>query len=105
MNDFQIYDYEKKMRSQEVEKLTAESEKLNLKVEELTEKGKEQLTSYASDGSVKMDFAAESTIYGIGDIVGAKETITGTFVKEKITKKIVTINKGETNIEYEVGEL
>lgn len=74
-------------------------------IEELTEKGKEQLTSYASDGSVKMDFAAESTIYGIGDIVGAKETITGTFVKEKITKKIVTINKGETNIEYEVGEL
>lgn len=74
-------------------------------IEELTEKGKEKLASYASDGSVKMDFEAESTIYGIGDIVGAKETTTGTFVKEKITKKIVTINKSETNIEYEVGEL
>ncbi len=74
-------------------------------IEELTEKGKEKLASYTSGGSVKMDFAAESTIYSIGDIVGAKETITGTFVKEKITKKIVTINKGETNIEYEVGEL
>lgn len=33
-----VYDYEKKMRSQEVENLTVESEKLNLKVKELTGK-------------------------------------------------------------------
>ena len=43
-----VYDYEKKMRSQEVEKLTAESEKLNLKVEELTEKA-EALMQFNSD--------------------------------------------------------
>ena len=43
-----VYDYEKKMRSQEVEKLTAESEKLNLKVEELTEKA-EALMQFESD--------------------------------------------------------
>lgn len=45
-----VYDYEKKMRSQEVEKLTAESEKLNLKVEELTEKA-EALMQFNSDMS------------------------------------------------------
>ena len=43
-----VYDYEKKMRSQEVEKLTVESEKLNLKVEELTEKV-EALMQFNSD--------------------------------------------------------
>ena len=45
-----VYDYEKKMRSQEVEKLTTESEKLNLKVEELTEKA-EALMRFNSDMS------------------------------------------------------
>lgn len=43
-----VYDYEKKMRSQEVEKLTAESEKLNLKVEELTERA-ETLMQFESN--------------------------------------------------------
>ena len=43
-----VYDYEKKMRSEEVEKLTEESEKLNLKVEELTEKA-EALMQFNSD--------------------------------------------------------
>ena len=43
-----VYDYEKKMRSEEVEKLTAESKKLNLKVEELTEKA-EALMQFNSD--------------------------------------------------------
>ncbi len=43
-----VYDYEKKMRSEEVKKLTAESEKLNLKVEELTEKA-EALMQFESN--------------------------------------------------------
>ena len=72
-------------------------------LEDLKEKGIEKLKSYAS-GNVKMNFDAESTVYDIGDIVGAKEIITGSFVKERIIKKIVTIKKGQTNIEYKVGE-
>ncbi|MBQ8783141.1 MAG: plasmid recombination protein [Clostridia bacterium] len=43
-----VYDYEKKMRSQEVERLTEESEKLNLRVEELTEKA-EALMQFESN--------------------------------------------------------
>ncbi len=73
-------------------------------LEELQKSGTGKLKEYISGGTAKMDFKAEATVYDVGDIVGAKEIVTGTFVKEKITKKIVTINKGQTNIEYKVGE-
>ena len=72
--------------------------------EELKTKGTEKLKEYWSSDTSKMNFDSETTAYDVGDIVGAKEIVTGIFVKEKITKKIVTINKGETNIEYKVGE-
>lgn len=57
-----------------------------------------------SDGKVDIDFETEAVEYDIGDTVGSKEIITDIFVKEKITKKIVTISKGKANIEYKVGE-
>ena len=72
-------------------------------LEDLKAKGIEKLSSYA-DGSVKMNFDAESPVYDIGDIVGAKEIITGSFVKERIIKKIVTIKNGQITISYKVGE-
>jgi hypothetical protein len=72
--------------------------------EELKTKGIEKLKGYWSSDTTKMNFDSETTAYDVGDIVGAKEIVTGILVKEKITKKIVTINKGETNIEYKVGE-
>ena len=71
---------------------------------ELKEKGTEKLAEYAKAGKVSIDFTEESDMYDIGDIVGAKEIVTGTSVTRKIEKKIVTIKKGETNIEYKVGE-
>lgn len=73
-------------------------------LEELKKSGIAKLKEFWSSDTVKMDFAAENTVYDVGDIVSAKEIITGTLVKEKITKKIVTIEKGKTNIEYKVGE-
>ena len=51
-----VYDYEKKMRSQEVEKLTAESEKLNLKVEELTEKAEALMQFESNISEIAEDF-------------------------------------------------
>lgn len=72
-------------------------------VEKLTTDGTKKLKEYNS-GKVDMDFAAELTVYDVGDIVGSKEIMTGVFVKEKITKKIVTIEKGTTTIKYEVGD-
>ena len=51
-----VYDYEKKMRSEEVEKLTAESEKLNLKVEELTEKAEALMQFESNMNEIAEDF-------------------------------------------------
>lgn len=72
--------------------------------EKLKESGTKKFKELLSDGKADIDFDAESTDYDIGDIVGSKEIITGIEVKEKITKKIVTISKGTTNIEYKVGD-
>lgn len=73
-------------------------------LDELIKNGKEKLRGYVSEDKVQMDFGAEDVIYDVGDIVGAKEIITGIAVTEKITKKIVTITQGLVNIHYKVGE-
>lgn len=72
--------------------------------EELEAEGKERLKESASSDSVKMSFGADDNTYDIGDIVGAREIITGIAVAKAITKKIVTINKGKISIQYKVGE-
>ena len=51
-----VYDYEKKMRSEEVEKLTKESEKLNLKVEELTEKAEAMMQFESNISEIAENF-------------------------------------------------
>ncbi len=71
---------------------------------ELTIGGREKLTGYAAADKVDINFDAESFIYDIGDIVGAKDITTGLSATKEITKKIVTINNGHANIEYKVGE-
>ena len=73
-------------------------------LEELEQGGRKILEEAATEGTVKMSFATEETVYDIGDIVGSKDIITGIETKATITKKIVTINKGKINIEYEVGD-
>lgn len=72
-------------------------------VEKLITDGTKKLTEYNTAGKVNIDFDTELTVYDVGDIVGAKEVITGVFVKEKIIKKIVTIEKGATKIDYKIG--
>lgn len=73
-------------------------------LEELEQGGRKILKEAATEGTVRMSFAAEETVYDIGDIVGSKDIITGIAAKAAIKKKIVTINKGKINIEYEVGD-
>ena len=51
-----VYDYEKKMRSEEVAKLAEESEKLNLKVEELTEKAEALMQFESNMSEIAEDF-------------------------------------------------
>ena len=73
-------------------------------LEELEAEGIEKLKEYVTGGCVKLSFDAESNVYDIGDIVGAKDIITGVEVATQISSKIVTINKGQISIEYKVGE-
>lgn len=69
--------------------------------DDLTE---EKLQKYLSVDNVQVDFSPDEAVYDVGDIIGAKEVVTGISVKEKITKKIVTISQGSVNINYKVGE-
>lgn len=73
-------------------------------VEELVKNGTEKFIELANTDKVQMDFTADDTTYDVGDIIGAKEIVTGTVASAKITKKIVTIRQGEVNIQYKVGE-
>lgn len=72
--------------------------------EELEESGRKRLLeAYSGADSLEVNFQNDES-YDIGDIVGAREEITGTSVSRKVVKKIVTINKKGINIECQVGE-
>ena len=71
---------------------------------ELLSKGMEELEKYQNKDEVKIDFVSDEESYDIGDIVGAKDHITGLEVSTEITKKIVTVQNGVTKISYKVGE-
>lgn len=72
--------------------------------EELRKGGIDIIKASWNSNTVSFDFDSDTLVYDIGDIVGAKEIMTGTEVAADITKKIVNI-KGETiTIQYEVGE-
>ncbi|MGD6877827.1 hypothetical protein [Bacillus infantis] len=73
-------------------------------LEDLEAGGKEKIKESYAQNKVSMDFDAEGTVYDIDDIVGSKDIQTGIEVKESIAKKIVSINKGEININYKVGD-
>lgn len=80
-------------------------ENVNAKSEDLEQGGIDLIKeAYAGSSKIDLAFNNESVVYDIGDIVGAKEYITGIEVAEKITKKIVTIDKGKIDIKYKVGE-
>ena len=72
--------------------------------EELLKAGRERLRELHDTDSLKVDFEAEDDLYNVGDIVGAVDNVTGISIAAEITKKIVTIKDGRTNISYEVGD-
>lgn len=72
--------------------------------EELEEGGSEILEKSWNSDSVKIDFTNASSVYDIGDIVGAKENTTGISISQRIIKKIVTLKNDRATISYKVGE-
>lgn len=72
--------------------------------EELMQGGIERIKeSWASD-EINFNFSANDKTYDVGDVVGAKEYVTGIEVSAEITKKIVSIKDNTTTISYKVGE-
>ena len=72
--------------------------------DELRQGGIDLIQESWNSNEIKFDFNSEAETYDVGDIVGAKEMVTGIEVNTEITKKIVTINNNTTTISYEVGE-
>lgn len=72
--------------------------------EELRKGGVELLEKAWSSDEVDFDFDSDDESYDIGDIIGAKEKVTGAEVSAEITKKIISIKNNTTTISYKVGE-
>lgn len=72
--------------------------------EKLREGGIEKIQESWAGSKIDFDFNADDYVYDIGDIVGAKERLTGIEVNAEITKKIVKIQNNTTTISYKVGE-
>lgn len=72
--------------------------------EELRQGGIDMIYESWHADELKFDFEAEEEGYDVGDIVGAKEKLTGIEVNAEITKKIVKISNETTIISYKVGE-
>lgn len=72
--------------------------------EELRQGGIDIISESWNSDEIKFDFESDEEKYDIGDIVGAKEKLTGIEVAAEITKKIVKISNYTTTISYKVGE-
>ena len=72
-------------------------------VEELEQGGIELLQNAWNTDTLEVNFDATRN-YDIGDIVGARENVTGIFMAKDIIKKIVTINNDLETVSYKVGD-
>jgi hypothetical protein len=71
--------------------------------EELEKGGIEALQAAWNEGELQLNLDSTSS-YDIGDIVGAREIITGITMARPIVQKIVTIEKDIVKITHKVGE-
>lgn len=73
--------------------------------EELEEGGIDLLKSAWNSDAIDIDFnTTNQTVYDIGDIVGARENITGIYISQAVIKKIITLKNDRVKISYKVGE-
>lgn len=72
-------------------------------VEELEQGGIDMLQNAWNTDTLEVNFDATRN-YDIGDIVGARENVTGIFMAKDIIKKIVTINNDLETVSYKVGD-
>ena len=70
----------------------------------MIEQGIEEFKKLYNSDEISLDLNQYDNNYDIGDIIGAQEPITGIFVAQPISKKIITIEKDNIKIEYEVNK-
>ena len=70
----------------------------------MIEQGIEEFRKLYNSDEISLDLNQYDNNYDIGDIIGAQEPITGIFVAQPISKKIITIEKDNIKIEYEVNK-
>ena len=88
-----------------LDEITAKYDNSNAEsTEELKQGGIDIIKESWNSNTVTFDFDADAFVYDIGDVVGAREIVTGTEVAADITKKIVNIKRETITIQYEVGE-
>lgn len=72
-------------------------------VDELLSKGADQLKKLMGSEQFSMNILSDDMDAKIGDYIGGKDYYTGYFIKQPITKKILTISSdGEWSIEYSI---
>ena len=87
-----------------LDEITATYENTNAEsTEELEQGGVEALQNAWNTDSLQVNFDSTKS-YDIGDIVGARENVTGIFTSKAIIKKIVTIENDVVTISHKVGE-
>lgn len=65
--------------------------------------GIERLTELNNVDTLDVKLEETQQEYDIGDIVGARENVTGIFVTQKVSKKIIKIERDVVTIRYEVS--
>ena len=75
-------------------------------LEEMKKEGEEELKKLQAMDSISVNLSGDNTTcYDILDRVGLMEQRTGIEIKQKITKKIVTMTDDSLNIEYQTGDI
>ncbi len=72
-------------------------------IEELDKQAREKFFELINREKVEVSFNSTDKTYDIGDIVGAKEYVTGVEVKRKIAKKIINMTDDYMKVSYKVG--
>ena len=86
-----------------IDEVTETYENVNMEsAEELEKGGRSALKESWYSDSLEIDMDSTQN-YDIGDIVGARENITGIFIARPITKKIVTIKNDTVTVSHKVG--
>jgi biopolymer transport protein ExbD len=75
----------------------------NAAADELKTATQEKLQELQTQGDVDVSLRAD-TVFDLGDVVSARDNISGLRVSATVTKKIVKIEKGLLTVDYEVGQ-